>query len=108
MHAVEFERIRSNSIPLGFIGRYLSKPINTPAVAFAFFSQEKQWNRPDVLHSSWPLYFRCTVAALKIVLARGSYFSLSAVYFGYGFWRYRSSSASFPQAFGGIQLAVQL
>ena len=34
--------------------------------------QEKRWNRPDVLHCSWPLYFHCTVAALKIVLARGS------------------------------------
>ena len=39
-------------------------------LAIAFFSQEKRWNRPDVLHCSWPLYF----AALKIglVLARGS------------------------------------
>ena len=43
-------------------------------LAIAFFSQEKRWNRPDVLHCSWPLYFHCTVAALKIglVLARGS------------------------------------
>ena len=37
-----------------------------------FFSQEKRWNRPDVLHCSWPLYFHCTAAVLKIVLARGS------------------------------------
>ena len=41
-------------------------------LAIAFFSQEKRWNRPDVLHCSWPLYFHCTVAALRIVLARGS------------------------------------
>ena len=41
-------------------------------LAIAFFSQEKRWNRPDVLHCSWPLHFHCTVAALKIVLARGS------------------------------------
>ena len=41
-------------------------------LAITFFSQEKRWNRPDVLHCSWPLYFHCTVAALKIVLARGS------------------------------------
>ena len=41
-------------------------------LAIAFFSQEKRWNRPDVLDCSWPLYFHCTVAALKIglVLAR--------------------------------------
>ena len=38
-------------------------------LAIAFFSQEKRWNRPDVLHCSWP---HCTVAAIKIVLARGS------------------------------------
>ena len=41
-------------------------------LAITFFSQEKRWNRPDVLHCSWPLYFHCTVAALKIVLARGN------------------------------------
>ena len=41
-------------------------------LAIAFFSQEKRWNRPDVLHCSWLLYCHCTVAALKIVLARGS------------------------------------
>ena len=41
-------------------------------LAITFFSQEKRWNRSDVLHCSWPLYFHCTIAALKIVLARGS------------------------------------
>ena len=40
--------------------------------AIALFSQEERWNRPDVLHSSWPLNFCCTVAGLKIGLARGS------------------------------------
>ena len=44
-------------------------------LAIIFFSQVKRWNRPDVLHCSWPLYFHCiTVAALKskIVLVRGN------------------------------------
>ena len=42
------------------------------ALVIALFSQEKRWNRPDVLQCSWPLYFHSTVATLKIVLARGS------------------------------------
>ena len=65
---VSLSRIRTY-VPLGFIGRFLSK-----LIILMVFSQEKRWNRPDVLHCSWPLYFHCTVAALKIglLLARGS------------------------------------
>ena len=64
-------------------GRYLSKPIIL-AVAFAScsmlicrsFLQSHSFRRKSdgtvPMFCSWPLYFHCTVAALKIVLARGS------------------------------------
>ena len=78
--SVEFERTYLWGLLVGiFLSHYPCGSICfvqhvdlSVVLAIAFFSQEKRWNRPDVLHCSWPLYFQCTVAALKIVLARGS------------------------------------
>ena len=91
-------------------------------LAIAFFSQEKRWNRPDVLHCSWPLYLArgsCDifptqrlafdrssgdiVLPQRLVLARGSddivlkLFLCSLL---------TTVPSIFPLAFGGIPLDV--